>query len=67
MEVAVEPGIPAEEVSRKLTEEELEYLRDRLKAMGIEDAETDLMVEQAKNLTKAEVDALLDQIGGEEK
>jgi hypothetical protein len=66
-EVAAEPSAPAVEVSRKLTDEELDYLRERLKAMGIEDTETDLMVEQAKNLTKAEVDALLDQIGGEEK
>jgi hypothetical protein len=66
-EVAAEPSVPVAEVSRKLTDEELEYLRERLKAMGIEDTETDLMVEQARNLTKAEVDALLDQIGGEEK
>jgi len=67
VEVAAEPGVPAEEASRKLTEEELDYLRERLEAMGIEDTETDLMVEQARNLTKAEVDALLDQIGGDEK
>jgi Mg/Co/Ni transporter MgtE len=66
-EVAAEPSVPAAEVSRKLTEEELEYLHERLKAMGIEDTEADLMVEQAKNLTKAEVDALLDQIGGREE
>ena len=66
-EVAAEPSAPVAELSRKLTEEELDYLRERLKAMGIEDTETDLMVEQARNLTKAEVDALLDQIGGEEK
>jgi Mg/Co/Ni transporter MgtE len=66
-DVAAEPSAPVAELSRKLTEEELDYLRERLKAMGIEDTETDLMVEQARNLTKAEVDALLDQIGGEEK
>ena len=32
---------------------------------GIEESEADLMVEQAKNLSKAEIDALLEQIGGD--
>jgi hypothetical protein len=32
--------------------------------MGIEDSEADLMIEQAKHLSKAEIDALLEQIGG---
>jgi hypothetical protein len=47
-----------------LTEDELEHLKQELIKMGIEPSEADLMVEQAKSLTKAEIDALLDQIGG---
>ncbi|MFW9933877.1 MAG: hypothetical protein ACFFDR_14670, partial [Candidatus Thorarchaeota archaeon] len=48
----------------KLSENELLALRERLIDMGIDPTEADLMVEQAKNLSKAEIDALLDQIGG---
>jgi hypothetical protein len=61
---AVAEERPVEEAERKLTEEELEHLKEELIKMGIEPSEADLMVEQAKSLTKAEIDALLDQIGG---
>ncbi|MHA2349097.1 MAG: hypothetical protein ACXADL_05635 [Candidatus Thorarchaeota archaeon] len=64
IERAAEPEAPEIEEERKLTNEELEHLRQRLIEMGIEGTEADLMVEQAKSLTKAEIDALLDQIGG---
>ncbi len=60
---AEEPDVVTE-AERKLTEEELEHLREELIKMGIEPSEADLMVEQARTLTKAEIDALLDQIGG---
>jgi hypothetical protein len=55
------------EAERRLTENELEHLREQLIAMGIEPSEADLMVEQAKALTKAEIDALLEEIGGDEQ
>jgi hypothetical protein len=65
---AVAPeGVPSAEVEEKLTNEELEHLKERLMKMGIEETEADLMVEQAKNLTKAEIDALLREIGGMEE
>ncbi|RDE14903.1 MAG: hypothetical protein C4K49_06815 [Candidatus Thorarchaeota archaeon] len=64
-EKAAEPGKAVERLARKLTEEELTDLRERLIKMGIQESEADLMVEQARSLTKAEVDALLDQIGGD--
>jgi hypothetical protein len=51
-------------VGRKPTEQELAVFREKLLSMGIEETEADLMVEQARNLTKAEIDALLEQIGG---
>ena len=62
-----EAGKPAEAkaaVRRKPTEEELAVFKEKLLAMGIEETEADLMVEQARELTKAEIDALLEQIGG---
>ena len=55
------------EVEEMLSEEELEHLKERLMKMGIEETEADLMVEQAKNLTRAEIDALLSEIGGLEE
>jgi hypothetical protein len=65
---AVTPeGVPGAEVEMKLSDEELEHLKERLMKMGIEETEADLMVEQAKNLTKAEIDALLREIGGMEE
>jgi len=65
---AVTPeGVPGVEVEEKLSDEELEHLKERLMKMGIEETEADLMVEQAKNLTKAEIDALLREIGGMEE
>jgi hypothetical protein len=68
-EAKLEPEVPeaVAELERKLTEEELEHLRERLLSLGISDTEADLMVEQARSLTKAEIDALLDEIGGEEQ
>lgn len=50
--------------AEKLSETDLADLKDRLLKMGIEETEADLMVEQARNLSKAEIEALLDQIGG---
>ncbi|MGY5879408.1 MAG: hypothetical protein RTV31_04110 [Candidatus Thorarchaeota archaeon] len=58
---------PGEEVEEMLSDEELEHLKERLMKMGIEETEADLMVEQAKNLTRAEIDALLSEIGGMEE
>jgi Mg/Co/Ni transporter MgtE len=66
-EKAAMPGKAVEHLQRKLTEDELKQLRERLVEMGIEETEADVMIEQARNLTKAEIDALLDQIGGEKK
>jgi hypothetical protein len=60
----VEEGPPPEELARGLTEEEVEDLRARLLALGIAPDETEIMIEQAKSLTKAEVEALLEQLGG---
>ncbi len=64
---AAPEGVPSAEVEEKLSDEELEHLKERLMKMGIEETEADLMVEQAKNLTKAEIDALLREIGGMEE
>ena len=66
-EKVAKPGKAIERLERKLTEDELMGLRQRLIEMGIEETEADVMIEQARNLTKAEIDALLDQIGGEKK
>jgi hypothetical protein len=62
-----EEGVPAEAVEEPLSEEELVHLKERLLKMGIEETEADLMIEQAKNLTRAEIDALLSEIGGLEE
>ena len=48
----------------KLSEDELLHLRERLLKMGIEEDEVDIMIEQAKHLSKAEIDSLLREIGG---
>ncbi|MFW9806015.1 MAG: hypothetical protein ACFFFK_04740 [Candidatus Thorarchaeota archaeon] len=63
-EKVADEGVPAEKEEERLTEEELLHLKERLLKMGIEDTEADLMIEQAKNLSKAEIDALLEEIGG---
>ncbi len=63
-ERVAEEGVPAEVAEERLSEDELIHLRERLSKMGIEETEVELMVEQAKNLTKAEIDALLREIGG---
>lgn len=51
----------------KLSEDELLHLRERLLKMGIEEDEVDIMIEQAKHLSKAEIDSLLKEIGGVEE
>ncbi|MGY5872461.1 MAG: hypothetical protein RTV72_09465 [Candidatus Thorarchaeota archaeon] len=66
-EAEAEVGVPGEEVEDTLSEEELEHLKERLMKMGIEETEADLMVEQARNLTRAEIDSLLGEIGGMEE
>ncbi|MHA2199189.1 MAG: hypothetical protein ACXABN_04885 [Candidatus Thorarchaeota archaeon] len=66
-ERVAEEGVPTEEIEEHLTEEELVHLKERLIGMGIEETEADLMIEQAKNLSKAEIDALLEEIGGIEE
>ncbi len=66
-EAEAEVGAPGEAVEEMLSDEELEHLKERLVKMGIEETEADLMVEQAKNLTRAEIDALLSEIGGMEE
>ena len=66
-EAEAEVSAPGEEVEDMLSDEELEHLKERLMKMGIEETEADLMVEQAKNLTRAEIDALLSEIGGMEE
>jgi len=53
-----------EDVEEPLSDEEIEHLKERLMKMGIEETEADLMVEQAKNLTRAEIESLLGEIGG---
>ncbi|MGD9396499.1 MAG: hypothetical protein PVJ05_08740 [Candidatus Thorarchaeota archaeon] len=66
-ERVAEEGIPVEVEEMRLTEEELVHLKERLLKMGIEETEADLMVEQARNLSRAEIDALLSEIGGLEE
>ncbi|MFW9837827.1 MAG: hypothetical protein ACFFE7_09925 [Candidatus Thorarchaeota archaeon] len=66
-ERVAEEGVPTEEVEERLTEDELMHLKERLLNMGIEETEADLMIEQARNLSKAEIDALLEEIGGMEE
>ncbi|MBD3405207.1 MAG: hypothetical protein GF411_03610 [Candidatus Lokiarchaeota archaeon] len=53
-----------EDVEQKLTDAELDDLREKLRKMGISESEVEIMIEQAKELSKAEVEALIDQIGG---
>jgi hypothetical protein len=66
-ERVAEEGVPDEVVEERLTEEELLHLKERLLKMGIEETEAELMMEQAKHLSKAEIDALLEEIGGMEE
>jgi hypothetical protein len=61
---AVEEAPTEEVVSVGLSDEELDQLKQKLLSMGIEESEANLMIEQAEHLTKAEIDALLEQIGG---
>ena len=62
-----EEGVSVDAEEDRLTDEELTHLKERLLKMGIEETEADLMIEQAKNLTRAEIDALLSEIGGLEE
>ncbi len=66
-ERVVEEGVPAGVEEEHLSEEELLHLKERLLKMGIEETEADLMIEQARNLSRAEIDALLSEIGGPEE
>ncbi|OLS30757.1 MAG: hypothetical protein ThorAB25_07690 [Candidatus Thorarchaeota archaeon AB_25] len=66
-ERVAEEGVPAGVEEERLSEDELVHLKERLLKMGIEETEADLMVEQAKNLSRAEIDALLSEIGGLEE
>jgi hypothetical protein len=66
-ERVAEEGLPEEVVEERLSEEELVHLKERLLQMGIEETEAELMIEQAKNLSRAEIDALLSEIGGLEE
>ncbi len=63
----VEEGAPVEVEEEQLSEEELARLKERLLKMGIEETEADLMIEQARHLTRAEIEALLSEIGGLEE
>jgi hypothetical protein len=60
-----EPEEP--EAVKGLSEEEIEDLRRRLQTRGIEESEIELIIEQARNLSRAEIEALLDQLGGDEQ
>ncbi len=51
-----------EEKPEHLTEEEIEELRKKLKEKGVSDSEIELIIEQAKELSRADLDALLDTI-----
>ncbi|MFQ5832849.1 MAG: hypothetical protein ACE5H4_09120 [Candidatus Thorarchaeota archaeon] len=64
-EIAEEEVAVPEEA--KLSEEELADLKERLLKLGIEESEADIMVEQARSLTRAEIRALLEEIGGLEE
>ncbi len=66
-ETAREEDLVYEMAPGKLTEEELDDIRSKLMKMGIEKDEVELMVEQARGLTKPEIQALLDQLGGDEE
>ncbi|MCK5265597.1 MAG: hypothetical protein KAR03_08315, partial [Candidatus Thorarchaeota archaeon] len=60
-EMDVEKGL---EEAEELSEDEISDLRERLLKMGIDESEVDIMIEQAKHLTRAEIEALLEEIGG---
>ncbi|MHA2044203.1 MAG: hypothetical protein ACW99G_05385 [Candidatus Thorarchaeota archaeon] len=51
----------------RLSEDEIMHLRERLLGMGIETDEVEIMIEQARHLSKAEIDSLLQEIGGAEE
>ncbi|MHA2425513.1 MAG: hypothetical protein ACXAEF_12050, partial [Candidatus Thorarchaeota archaeon] len=53
--------------AEKLTDDEISHLRERLQQMGIEESEIEIMIDQARHLSKAEIDALLREIGGVEE
>ncbi len=63
-DAAEAPARAAEEAEARLSEEELADLKAQLLKMGIEESEAELMMEQARHLSKAEIQALLDQLGG---
>ena len=52
-------------VSRKtVTKAELDEVRAKFEAMGFNEEQLELLIENAKNLTKAEIDTLLKDMGG---
>lgn len=61
-----EESVEEREVKQKLSETELDDLQEKLLRMGISESEVEIMIEQARELSKAEVDALIDQLGGME-
>ncbi|MCK5238386.1 MAG: hypothetical protein KAR33_02490, partial [Candidatus Thorarchaeota archaeon] len=63
-DIEVPEEVIAEAAAAQLSEDELVNLKERFLELGIAETEADLMVEQARSLTRAEIDALLDQIGG---
>ncbi|TXT57303.1 MAG: hypothetical protein BAJATHORv1_10001 [Candidatus Thorarchaeota archaeon] len=56
-----EKGVP-EEDQVEATPEDLEDMRTRLKSLGLADDDIDVMVEQAKGLSKAEMEAIISEI-----
>jgi hypothetical protein len=67
VEKVAEEDLEEKDIVEKLSEDELLHLRERLLKMGIEVDEVDIMIEQAKHLSKAEIDSLLKEIGGDEE
>ncbi|MHA2056409.1 MAG: hypothetical protein ACXACG_00485 [Candidatus Thorarchaeota archaeon] len=62
-----EEGLEEEVIAEKLSEDELMHLKERLLNMGIEEDEVAIMIDQARHLSKAEIDSLLKEIGGVEE
>jgi hypothetical protein len=52
-------------VSKKaVTKAELDEVRAKLETMGFSEEQLELLIENAKNLSKAEIDTLLEDMGG---
>ena len=63
--LAKPPGkkLKSDEVPMEQTPEALEDLRKKLMKKGMDTEEIDIIIEEAKSLTKADLDALLDSLG----